>query len=77
MDNTSSITYTPSQIYVKTGIEVGDVIFWFGSPKRKTHKVQRNNAPFKKKSLKKFGTKKLKNKQKLQLIWIYENMVKI
>ncbi len=23
-----------------------------------------------------FGTKKLKNKQKLQLIWTYENMVK-
>jgi hypothetical protein len=23
-----------------------------------------------------FGTKKLKNKQKIQLIWIYENMVK-
>jgi hypothetical protein len=24
-----------------------------------------------------FGTKKLKNKQKLQFIWIYENMVKL
>jgi hypothetical protein len=24
-----------------------------------------------------FGTKNLKNKQKLQLIWIYENMVKL
>jgi hypothetical protein len=23
-----------------------------------------------------FGTKKLKNKQKMQLIWTYENMVK-
>jgi hypothetical protein len=23
-----------------------------------------------------FGTKKLKNKQKLQLVWSYENMVK-
>jgi hypothetical protein len=23
-----------------------------------------------------FGTKKLKNKQKLQLIWTYENMIK-
>jgi len=23
-----------------------------------------------------FGTKKLKNKQKLQLMWTYENMVK-
>jgi hypothetical protein len=26
---------------------VADVIFKFGSPKRKTHKVRKNNAPFK------------------------------
>jgi hypothetical protein len=41
---------------------VADVIFWFGSPKRKTHKVQRNNAPSK--TLKKnvFKKKKLKKK---------------
>jgi hypothetical protein len=44
--------------------------------KGKPHKFQKNNAPSK--TLKKyvFGTKKFKNKQKLQLIWTYENMVK-
>jgi len=32
---------------------------------------------FEKKNLRyDFGTKKLKNKQKLQFIWTYENMVK-
>jgi hypothetical protein len=43
---------------------------------KKTQKIQRDNPPFK--TLKKyvFGTKNLKNKQKLQLIWAYENMVK-
>ncbi len=48
---------------------VDNVIFWFGSLKRKTHKVQKNNAPFKtfKKML--LGQKKIeKKKQKLQLI---------
>jgi len=53
-----------------------DVIFKFGSPKKKTHKVHRNNAPSKTFKKYAFGTKKLKNKQKLQLIWTYENMVK-
>ncbi len=36
-----------------------------------------NNSPcraFKKYA---FGTKNLKNKQKIQLIWTYENMVKL
>jgi hypothetical protein len=43
----------------------------------KTHKVRRNNAPFKIFKKYVFGTKKLmKKKQKLQLIWTYENMVK-
>jgi len=31
----------------KLVFNVVDVIFWFESPKRKTHKVQRNNAPSK------------------------------
>jgi len=53
-----------------------NVIFKFGSPKRKTHKIQRNNAPFKTFKKYAFGTNKLKNKEKLQLIWTYENMVK-
>jgi hypothetical protein len=44
--------------------------------KRETHKVHRNNDPFKNFKKDAFGTKKLKNKQKLQLIWTYENMVK-
>ncbi len=42
----------------------------------KTHKVQNNNAPSKTFQKDVFGIKKLKNKQKLQLIWTYENMVK-
>jgi hypothetical protein len=35
-----------------------------------------NNEPCKAFKKYAFGTKKLKNKQKLQLIWTYENMVK-
>ncbi len=35
-----------------------------------------NNDPSKASKKYAFGTKKLKNKQKLQLIWTYENMVK-
>jgi hypothetical protein len=55
---------------------VVDVIFKIGSPKRKTYKMFKNNIfskTFKKYA---FEIKKLK-KIKLQLIWIYENMVKI
>jgi hypothetical protein len=48
----------------------------FGSPTRKTHKVQKNNAPFKNFKKYAFRTKKLKNKQNLQIICTYENMVK-
>jgi hypothetical protein len=50
-----------------------DVIFNF---KRETHKVHMNNAPCKAFKKYAFGTKNLKNKQKLQLIWTYENKVK-
>ncbi len=53
-----------------------DVIFKFGNPKRKTHKVHKNNAPSKTFKKYAFGTKNLKNKQKLQFIWTYENIVK-
>ncbi len=60
----------------KLVFNVADVIFWFGSLKRKTHKVQRNNAPSKTSKTYAFGTKKLKNKQKFQFIWTYKNMVK-
>jgi hypothetical protein len=60
----------------KLVFNLANVIFKFGNPKRKTHKVLMNNDPCK--ALKKyaFRTKKLKNKQKLQLLWTYENMVK-
>jgi hypothetical protein len=40
---------------------------------RKTHKIQMNVKLSKTYA---FETKKLKNKQKLQLIWTYENMIK-
>ncbi len=60
----------------KLVFHVANVIFWFESPKRKTHEVQRNNASSKAFKKYAFGTKNLKNKQKLQLIWTYENMVK-
>ncbi len=53
----------------KLVFNVVDVIFWFGSLKRKTHKVQRNNAPSK-------TFKNILLGQKLQLIRTYENMVK-
>ncbi len=53
-----------------------NVIFQFGSPKKTTHKVHMNNAPSKTFKKYAFGTNKLKNKQKLQLIGTYEeNMV--
>jgi hypothetical protein len=61
----------------KLVFNVIDVILKFGSPKRKTHKVHKNNAMFKTFKKYVFGTKILKNKQKLQLIWTYENMVEI
>jgi len=57
----------------KLVFSVDGVIFKFESPKKKTHKVLRNNAPSKTFKKYAFGIKKLKNKQKLQLIWIYEN----
>ncbi len=55
---------------------VADVIFKFGSPKKETHKVFKNNASSKTFKKYAFGTKKLKNKQKLNFICTYENMVK-
>jgi hypothetical protein len=56
----------------KLVFNVADVIFLIGSPKNKIYKVQKNKT-FKKYA---FGLKQLKNKQKLQFIWTYENMVK-
>ncbi len=53
-----------------------NVILKFGSPKRKTHKVHKNDAPSKTFKEYDFGTKNWKNKQKLQFIWTYENMIK-
>jgi len=65
-----------SKFMWKFVINVVDVIFEFGNFKRKTHKVHINNDPCKAFKKYVFGTKKLKNKQNLQLIWTYENMVK-
>ncbi len=70
-----SPTNLPKSMW-KLVFNVADVILKFGSPKKKTHKVHKNNAPSKTFKNIFFGTKKLKNKQKLQLIWIYENMIK-
>ncbi len=53
-----------------------NVILKFGSPKRKTHKFHKNNAMSKTFLKYAFGMKNLKNKQNLQCIWTYENMVK-
>jgi hypothetical protein len=55
---------------------VVDVIFKFGSLKRKPIKFKRIMAHLKLSKTHFFGPKKLKNKQKLQFIWTYENMVK-
>ncbi len=60
----------------KLVFNVSSVIFKFKSPKRKTHKIHMNNDPCKAFKKYVFGTKKLKNKQKLQFIWTYENMIK-
>jgi hypothetical protein len=68
--------YKPLKYYLTHIFNVYDVIFSFGSSKMKTRKFKKNNDPFKTFKKYVFGTKKLKNKQKLQLIWTYENMVK-
>jgi hypothetical protein len=60
----------------KLVFNVSNVIFQFGSPKRKTHKVHKNNAPSKTFEKYAFGTIFLKKKKNLQLMWTYENMVK-
>jgi len=49
----------------KIVFNVVDVIFKFGKPKRKTHKVFKNNVSSKTFKKYAFGIKKLKNKQKL------------
>jgi hypothetical protein len=61
----------------KLVFNVVDVIFKFESPKRKTHEIHKNNASSKTFKKYVFGTIFLKKKQKLQLIWTYENMVKL
>ncbi len=50
----------------KLVFNVVNVNFWFGNPKRKTHKIQRNNAPSKNFKKYAFGTKDLKKKKKKQ-----------
>jgi len=56
--------------------DVVDVIFKFGSPQKKSHKSIWIMPQVKLSKTYVFGTKNLKKKQKLQLIWTYENMVK-
>ncbi len=60
----------------KLVFNVFDVIFKFGSPKRKTHKVHKNNAPFKNFKKYAFGTKKLKkNKIATHMdLWKWSNL---
>jgi len=58
----------------KLAFNVTDVIFKFESPKKKTHKVHKNNATSKTFKKYVFGTKKLEKINKLQFIWTYENM---
>jgi hypothetical protein len=59
----------------KVVFNVNGVIFKFESPKRKTHEIHKNNAPSKIFKKYDFGSKYLKNKQKLQFIWTYENQI--
>jgi len=60
----------------KLVFNVVEVIFWFGNLKEKPIKPKgiMSHLKFSKKNA--FGKSFLKNKIKLQLIWIYENMVK-
>jgi hypothetical protein len=60
----------------KLVFNVTDVFFLFGSPKRKTHKIHKIMPNLQLFKAYVFVTKVLKNKQNLQLIWSYENMVK-
>ncbi len=55
-----SLTNLPKSMW-KLVFNVIDVIFKFGSFKKKTHKVHKNNAPFKIFKKYAFGTKNLKN----------------
>jgi hypothetical protein len=73
MIHVQSPTNLPKSMW-KIVYNVIGVILKFGSPKRKVHKIQRNNAPIKTFKKYVFGTNKLKKKEKLQLIWTYENM---
>ncbi len=56
----------------KLVFNVANVIFLFGSLKRKTHKIHKNNVSSKTFKKYVFGTKNLKNKKKLQLVWTHE-----
>jgi hypothetical protein len=62
--------------HLQTFPNVIDVILKFGSPWKKLHKVHKIMSRLKVLKAYVFGTKELKDKQKLQLIWTYENMVK-
>jgi len=51
----------------KLVFNVVNVIFWFGSLKKETHKVQRNNAPSKIFKKYVFGTKKIEKQTKIAI----------
>jgi hypothetical protein len=70
-----SPTNIPKSMW-KLIFNVTNVIFIFGSPKRKTTKSRWIMTHVELSKTYVFGTKKLKTKQKLQFIWTYDNMIK-
>jgi hypothetical protein len=71
-----SFTNIPKSMW-KLVFNVFDVIFYLKVLKGKLTKSRWIMVNVKFSKTYSFGTKKLKNKQKLQIIWTYENMVKI
>jgi hypothetical protein len=63
LNYTCSITYKPSQFMWELVYNVTNVIFEFGSSKRKTHKFFKNNAPSQIFKTYVFGTKNWKTKK--------------
>jgi hypothetical protein len=62
----------------KLVFDVVDVIFKFGSPKKKTHKIQKNNAPskiFKNVFLEQINFLKNKNWNSYGLMKIWSNFI--
>ncbi len=74
MNNTCSITYNLPKSMWKLIFNFVDAIFKFESPKRKTHKVHKNNVPCKTFKKYAFGIKKIEKQTHIAIhmnLWKY------